>query len=153
MYLRGLIKLGIGRKMIKLSEVNPDYTKYTHVGVDTETTGVDRYAEVIEVAAQELSVTPQPAVFTEKMFKLGLDLLYKADTWACWTAVDLIAYHTADIESKISTPGGSYTIDVERTDPFIFTLGASIEKAGVNWFSTINIAGESAIRVGANYKF
>ncbi len=101
----------------------------------------------------DLATTTQSAVFTEKMFQLGLSMSYKTDYWACWAAADLIAYHAADIESTIDTTEGSYTIDVERTNPFILTFGASIKKAGVNWFSTINILGESAIRVGANYKF
>ncbi len=109
--------------------------------------------EEVVVVAQELASTTESTVFTEKMFKLGLSLSYKDDYWGCWASADMIAYHAADIESKISTAQGDYTIDVERTDPFIFTLGASIQKAGVNWFSTISLAGESAIRFGANYKF
>jgi hypothetical protein len=109
--------------------------------------------EVTVETIKDLAATTQAAVFTEKIFKLGLTLSYKAESWGCWAAADVIAYHSADIESKISTEQGDYTINVERTDPFIFTFGASIKKAGVNWFSTVNLAGESAIRFGANYKF
>ncbi len=110
-------------------------------------------SEATIAVIKDLASTTQPAVFTETMFKLGLALAYKADYWGCWATTDFIAYNSADIESTINTAEGSYTIDVERTDPFIFTLGASIKRHGVNWFSTISLAGESAIRFGVNYKF
>ena len=42
--------------MIKLADVEPDFIKYTHVGVDTETTGVVKYSEVIEVTCTEFNV-------------------------------------------------------------------------------------------------
>ena len=123
--------------------------KDTQINIPPEGTNTEATVKTI----QALAATTQPAVFTEKILKLGLTLSYKDDSWGCWAAADVIAYHTADIESKIATAQGDYTIDVERTDPFIFTLGASMQKAGINWFSTISLAGESAIRFGANYKF
>ena len=46
----------MGKKMIKLAEVTPDHSKYTHVCADTETTGVDKYSEVIEIACTEFNL-------------------------------------------------------------------------------------------------
>lgn len=123
--------------------------KDTSVLIEPEGTNGVATVETIK----KLSSTTQPAIFTEKMFKLGLLMSYKEEFWGCWAAADLIAYHTADIESTIDTAAGSYTIDVERTDPFIFTVGVSMKKSGINWFSAISLAGERAIRFGANYRF
>jgi len=58
--------------MIKLADVEPDYEAFTHVFADTETTGVDKYAEVVEVTMTEFN----------KKGELGATITYMCEPMA-----------------------------------------------------------------------
>jgi hypothetical protein len=128
------------------------YGAWQQTEITTTPEGTNLTEETV-VLVRELANTTQAADFSETLLELGLTLSHGTETWCAYSSLDLIAYQDAELDSAIEAGGASYTISLERSQPFILSLGGCFRRNNVNWFGELSLIGETAFRVGSSYTF
>lgn len=104
----------MAEEMIKLADVEPNFTKYDHVCADTETTGLGKHDEIVEITMTEYNMDGE----------IGETISYLCEPISGKIPIGASKVHGIYIEDVLGCP--TYTLGGVRMDCATFLEGRKL---------------------------